>query len=243
MVKKKEDITTNRNVCAFNDSCLQVNDTVYKRLHPQSKYFVGQRIICRKNLKGKGFKTHINYSYTILSIIDVEMELTDGDIKFKLPIATIQSSFTLPYAQTCHSMQGMSVDEPITIFDVDSYFVDVCWFYTAITRVTSLANLNIFVGEIRSAKRDIKCVITSMIASHKVTDINADREVYLDEKCYVDLEWTLKLLKKTKMCKYCDNILDTDGDRCFSIDRIDNNLAHLKHNCQIICITCNKAKK
>jgi hypothetical protein len=243
MVKRKECITTNRNVCAFNNSCLQVNDLVYKRLHPTSKYFVGQRIICRKNLKGKGFKTHINYTYTIKNISDVDMELSDGEVDFKIPIATIQNSFTLPYAQTCHSMQGMSVDEPITIFDVDSYFVDVCWFYTAITRVTSLANLNIYVGEMQSSKRDIKCVITSMIASHRVTDINADREVEAFLDSYVDLEWTLKSLKKTKVCKYCDNILDTEGDRCFSIDRIDNNLAHLKHNCQIICVTCNKAKK
>ena len=108
-------------------------------------------------------------------------------------------------------MQGMSVDEPITIFDINNHLADVCWFYTAITRVTSLSNLNIFVGELpRGNKRDIKCVITSMIASHKVTDINADREVFLE--CYVDLEWTLKLLKKTKVCKYCSNILDTEGD-------------------------------
>ena len=39
--------------------------------------------------------------------------------------------------------------------------------------------------------------------------------------------------------KYCLEPIDIMGDSCFSIDRIDNALPHIKSNCQMICVNCN----
>ena len=47
----------------------------------------------------------------------------------------------------------------------------------------------------------------------------------------------------TDAVRYCGEPIDIYGDECFSIDRINNELPHIKTNCQIICVTCNKSKK
>ncbi len=59
----------------------------------------------------------------------------------------IESHFRLHYAQTCYSLQGMDIDEPFTIFDMNNMFVDMTWIYTAISRATKIEYMHIFLGE------------------------------------------------------------------------------------------------
>ena len=40
----------------------------------------------------------------------------------------------------------------------------------------------------------------------------------------------------------CGIQLTWDGNSQFSVDRIDNNLGHVKENCRVICCSCNKGK-
>ena len=51
--------------------------------------------------------------------------------------------FNLPCAQTCHSVQGLTIPGKITIFDIDSYYASREWIWTALTRVNSLKNIKI----------------------------------------------------------------------------------------------------
>ena len=238
IIKDPTEIFTKRNICAMNESSNWVNNIIYKKYHGEKKYFIGQDLICRKTMKGATYKTFVNYTYTITNIMENEMTLNDGEMEFNLPLAIIYQHFNLPYAQTCHSAQGMSIEEAITIFDINAWFVDNSWVYTAVTRVTSLENLNIYVGTVGDGKLDLIKQIDRMISSHREADTK--RNIVGE---YITIDWVLEKLKKTKTCKYCKKHLDTSGQQSFSIDRIDNNLAHTENNCQIICLNCNVSKK
>jgi ATP-dependent exoDNAse (exonuclease V) alpha subunit len=47
----------------------------------------------------------------------------------------------LNYTQTNHSMQGMTINDCVTIFDAHFFFVTPEWLYTAVTRADSLNNV------------------------------------------------------------------------------------------------------
>ena len=52
--------------------------------------------------------------------------------------------FDLPYCRRKHPVMGTTIEEPITIYDLDE--VNARWFWTAITRATSLKNVNFYMG-------------------------------------------------------------------------------------------------
>jgi hypothetical protein len=140
----------------------------------------------------------------------------------------------LPYSQTCYSLQGLDITVPYCIFDINNYFVDIPWIYTAISRATEIKNINLYFGDASTNLLDYK--IQGMIASHKRSDTK--RNMPTDD--YITLPWVLDELKNTDVCYYCKDELNEDN---FSIDRKDNNLNHIKENCQIICRNCNVSKK
>ena len=49
--------------------------------------------------------------------------------------------FALPYANTCYSVKGLSLDGPISIFDVNTPYVDKYFIWTALTRATDFSNV------------------------------------------------------------------------------------------------------
>ena len=55
-----------------------------------------------------------------------------------LPIHLIKKNFVHNYCRTCHSFQGSSIDEAITVFDHKLTYVTRRWLYTAVTRATHL---------------------------------------------------------------------------------------------------------
>ena len=57
----------------------------------------------------------------------------------------MKDHFDYSYYKTCHSAQGLSIDNDITIFDCNiSPYVDKNFIYTAITRVRDLKQITIF---------------------------------------------------------------------------------------------------
>ena len=57
---------------------------------------------------------------------------------------TVQKNFTHNYCRTCHSFQGSTIDDAITIFDWWFVHVDRSWIYTAITRSTDLRQVYLY---------------------------------------------------------------------------------------------------
>ena len=234
------DIHTKKNICHMNSSCDFVNNLIMKKYHPDTKYIAGDELICRKTLQIRKQKTYVNYTYKIVEIKKNTMILNDDDEDIEVDKEMIERHFKLPYARTCSSVQGMTIDENITIFDYYNNFVDKYWIYTALTRTTELKNVSIYVGKQSSTEDYVKGKIMKMITFHKESDAKACREWNGD---YIDLEYVLQEFKNTSNCRYCGEPIDILGDECFSIDRVNNDIAHIKSNCQIICVTCNKSKK
>ena len=94
-------------------------------------------------MKNSKYTFNVNYEYTIIDISETSLTLKDCSIdeSYILPIKLIEDNFIHGYCRTCHSYQGSSIDDKLTIFDWDFYFVNRKWIYTAITRATNLNNV------------------------------------------------------------------------------------------------------
>ena len=51
-----------------------------------------------------------------------------------LPISLIKKNFVHNYCRTCHSFQGSTIEEAITIFDHKFAYATRKWLYTAVTK-------------------------------------------------------------------------------------------------------------
>lgn len=226
---------------ALNATASWVNGLIHEPLDNEV-YYEGLELICKQSLKFGKIRSCVNGTYQIINIEDDVFTLTDWDTTIDVSKEMIKAHFSLPYARTCHSYQGMSEDEALTIFDIQHFMVDNDWVYTAITRATSLSQIYIYTGSYpyQDSLKKLKWEITKRIDAHKTSDALNDKPFFGK---YVSVEWVLKKLKKCKLCKFCNKHFDASNPESFSIDRKDNNIGHLEMNCQIICRRCNVSKK
>lgn len=207
-------------------------------------YFKGLNIICRKPIRIKKQKLFINFSYEIIHFDSTSITLLDKltEEKFVLDHSQLKY-FSLGYCMTGHASQGLTIPGKISIFDVDCRYASREWFYTAITRTTNLKNVYIYLpDEKASILQQLKTIITERIGHHKLSDV---KRPYREED-YVDVKWVLKELTRTQnFCEECHQNYDLLSNTIyqFSIDRVDNDRAHVKDNCRIICRICNISKK
>ena len=198
-----KDITTNtrKNICYFNFRAKMINGKVHKTVnnHPSSvnidgtEYFKGLELICKKSYKGsKGIRLYTNYTYEITEFNEKEFSIrepVDND-RFKFPIKML-SHFSLPYCMTVHSVQGLSINEPITIFDSNTPYVDRHFVWTALTRATNLNNVTIFMHSHEKNSRfensKIKQYFKIKIQGYKSQDKKANRE--FKEENYITVDW------------------------------------------------------
>ncbi len=119
-----------------------------KNIGKTAEYEEGDKLVCRKYLKLKSLRFNVNFEFTIDLIEGNSFTIVDEstDQAFTLTRDLIQTNFILSYCRTCHSFQGSSVDEAITNFDTDFYFVTRKWVYTAVTRATDLSKVFFYVG-------------------------------------------------------------------------------------------------
>ena len=104
-------------------------------------------------------------------------------------------------------MQGSSIDEAITIFDWNRFFVDRTWIYTAITRATDFKNVAFYKGQKDDYDaRVLRRYLGFKIESYKEQDIKAGRSI--DDDNFVDCNWFINQVGKS--CSRC-------GD-CFKFD-------------------------
>lgn len=89
--------------------------------------------------------------------------------------------------------------------------------------------------------------IRKKIKTCKISDWQSYREYKEHE--YVDTEWIKRQLKSCmyncKLCKISLKLVEwkPDDNSQFSIDRLNNRIAHIKSNCQVICLGCNRKKE
>ena len=161
------------------------------------------------------------------------------------------SHFKLPHCLTCHSVQGLSIDDKVTLFDCNTPYVDRHFVWTAITRVRDLNNITYFEhsdNEVQTLEDSrLKQYLKLKIDGYKKQDIEAKR--CINKEMFIDINWFCDQVKTHDRCPMCNYkyyyVIDERNDiRCnISVDRLDNSLAHEKENCHLLCIECNKCKR
>ena len=155
----------------------------------------------------------------------------------------IKSNFIFNYCCTCHSCQGSSIDDSITIFDYNFKYVNREWLYVAITRATDLSQVYFY-----NYKEDTK-VSNTCIASYfqkKVLQyMKQDKEANrnIERESYITVTWL-----KNCINRYCHNChsdfyinVDDNGmvKSNITADRINNSEGHNLDNIQPCCYYCN----
>lgn len=247
------DLTTINNVAFFNFRCEQVNSFIHKNIvKAKQQYYKGLHLICKAHYKGKNGRLYKNFEYEIIDINDKQFiikDIVEKEQKLTLDIKLL-SHFKLPYVRTCHSLQGLSIDDKICIFDINAPHVSRNWIWTAITRCTLLDNITVFIHsdkEINSlTKSKLSMYYNMKINNYKAQDSKAKRQ-YKDEE-YITVNWLNNITNKFNKCScgvpfetYLDNNNIVKSN--ITVDRLDSSKAHVQNNCQLLCINCNCSKK
>ena len=162
----------------------------------------------------------------------------------------MKKQFKLPYCNTVHSVQGLSVYEEICIFDCNTPHVDHNFIWIAITRAGDLKNVIYF----HHCKDQIKRLdetrklqyLEIKINYYKIHDMDAKREFI--KEYYIGVPWFTEAINNTDRCPLCGSsfymVLDGDNNVMCNItcDRLDSNISHHKDNCHLMCQTCNCSK-
>jgi hypothetical protein len=259
-VTDMKDVNTTNNIAYFNYRCNYVNKVVHsKAKRPDTVTNVegigiwkDLMLVCKKFYKNKsGFKTYVNNLYRVDSIgkyIKL-VDSADESNMFSMERDKLWKIFDLNYCNTCHSVQGCSIDDEVTLFDCNTPYVDRFWLYTAITRCRDLYNISIFIHDekqIRSLEQSkFKQYINHKIENYKEQDKLAGREITTD---YVDFNWFETEFAKNTCCVHCQNgfefMVDKDKNinSNLTFDRLDDSLCHSKDNLVLSCLHCNISK-
>ena len=195
-----------------------------------------------------------NYTYKINSFQNGLWKIKDetNNITYDITTNLLHNNFVLEYCRTIDSQQGSSINDKITIFDLNLPYVSKEHVWVAITRARSLQNIQIFIHpekEVQSyTQARLKQYFNFKINNYKNQDKKANRDFISDD--YIDEDFIFNQIKKTNnKCSYCkkdlelfiDNENNVKSD--LTIDRINNKLPHIKSNCKICCLICNVNKK
>ncbi|MFM7982745.1 MAG: C-terminal helicase domain-containing protein, partial [Candidatus Fonsibacter sp.] len=94
------------------------------------------------------------------------MTLSNG---MALPVGMIKKNFVHNYCKTCHSFQGSTVDEAITIFDHKFAYVSRKWPYTTVTRATNLKHVYFYdYDESAEKEKDMVQYFTRKVENYRL---------------------------------------------------------------------------
>lgn len=188
----------------------------------------------------------------------------------KITTKQLLYNFKLPYCVTCDSVQGVTLKGKFTIWDIGSPYVSAKYVWTMITRATDFDNITVFRhtrSEIQQLtesflygylsrkvdnyirqdelKKRIQIVIPKKnkgCAVYKLIKDYKDEEINYTAK-YITRDWIIsKIMGCNWYCHRCNAKLKfiDDTKSNITVNRLDNNLPHLKDNCEIICFDCNR---
>ena len=175
---------------------------------------------------------------------DTTLTIRDPTIPDKIhiiPLELIRNNFIHGYCRTCHSFQGASIDDSITIFDWNHPCVSWKWLWTAITRSRDLDKVFFYNGNCPEYNLQLlPGYLKKKIDGYEEQDKKAGRK-YEEEK-YITVDW-LKSCYGKACCNCGDSfIFEVKHSRPTSnltADRKDNSIAHTIDNVAPLCITCN----
>lgn len=234
LIKDISDIKTG--ISYTNETKTIMNSKIHKSIYGVNNYIIGQKLIAKDYYKFKdGNKLYRNYEYILRNINNNIYTFEDEYSKtlYQLEDKLFNKYLDHSYIKTCHSSQGITLKDKYIIYDWKYSYCSIKWLWVAITRCNNIDNIYFYNGEdnINSLKNDVN------INSYKQQDKQAKRE--FKEKDFVDLSWVSQQLKKQKyQCAICQDVINK-----LSINRLDNNLPHIKNNCSLTCLLCNVRAK
>lgn len=232
LIKNIGDIKTG--ISYTNETKTIMNNKIHRKIYGHNDYIIGQNIIAKDYYKFKdGNKLHRNYEYKIVNINNGIYTFEDEYSKtlYEMDKNLFNKYLDHSYIKTCHSSQGITIKEKYVIYDWKYNYVSIKWMWVALSRCNNIDNIFFYDGEdnLNSMKYDIN------ISSYKQQDKNRK----YNEKDYVDMAWVSQQLKKQKyQCAICQDVINK-----ISINRICNDEAHIKKNCNITCLLCNVRAK
>jgi len=246
------------NICYFNHRTVEVNSIIHEKVKRGDKvvrigdidYWPGLELICKKHYKhkGKGIRLFVNFVYKLVAINTEIFTIRDENEKENITLDICHiDKFSLPYANTCHSVQGLSINGDITIFDINIPHVDKFFIWTALTRCVDFGKVTIFIhsnNEIDILRKSrMKLYWEGKINGYKRQDIIRGRSV----ENFIDIKWLINMININKVCIECRMVFETtvkDGivSSNITVDRINNELGHVLGNCRLLCIDCNRKR-
>jgi hypothetical protein len=240
--KFTDKIKTTNNISYTNNNCNKVSNVVRTNLNKVDDYEVNEYLVCRKYLKTKNHTFNVNFKYKIIKIDNNTISIVDESIPNKIhteKIEVINNHFIHAYCRTCHSYQGSSIKDEITIFEWYLPMTSRKWIWTAITRTTDLNKGYIYDGKVES--EDVKLInnyFNNKIENYKKQDLKARRNIGNN---YVNVEWLNSCLGKACNCGEIFEITNNKNVISSNItaNRIDNELSHTIDNIIPMCVICN----
>lgn len=256
-----------RAVCHTNESARCVNDyreqRIAKSLEEMGQevvrfegrvYYVGQTLRCR--LYHRSPRIYINYTYTVTGFEVKEGVVTGITLEetkdWPWALSLIKKLFIYDHANTCHSLQGMSAEGGISLFDVEAWCATREWFYTALTRTTDLDAVYFWdpdAGTVSGLpvvlRSDFRQAMESRLRAYMEQDTAAGRTWAPED--YIDGDGIMALYDEQEgRCAHCAAWLPPrwkakDRNQP-TVDRLDNALAHIKGNCCLACLHCNTSR-
>lgn len=261
-----KDLVTTDNIAFFNYRRKIVNKYVYNNLieneNNEDTYQFGNytlwkgfKLTCIAHHKiNNELRLTKNNEYVLEFITKKGVFIKDPDTDELITLPNNEKTyklFDLPFASTCHCVQGTTIkDKQITIFDSNTPYCSREWIWTAITRVNSFDNATIFIHddiEVQSLSNSkklqyFKFKIQSYIEQDKV----ADRTFEKDD--FITVDWINEELMCYNACGVCGEeftieLENGDVKSNITVDRLQNDIAHVKSNCQLLCHHCNIVKR
>ena len=239
------------NIAYTNIRCKSVSDEVRRKLGKKGLYEVGEEMICRLYLKtdeGAKFNANIRYKILCINSSGIVIENIKDKKKYTLTEELLNKHFRYGYCATCHSCQGASINNNITIHEWDrSYLVSREWVWTSLTRARDFNKVAFFKNEKAEEKMEQQLLINYLknkIDGYKKQDMKAGRE--LNENNFVDVNFCMERLKGT--CQKCGGDFHIEIKKGalssnFTCQRVDNNFSHTKDNCVAYCNYCSCSSK
>ena len=244
-----DDIASSKyNIAFLNTTCKNVSNEIRKLENRKDEYECGETLICREYTKIKSHAFNVNFKYDIVKVIDGILLLKNvksGKIS-PLPIEKARKAFIFAWCSTCHSAQGSSVDEEITIFDYNHFLVKDYpeWIYTALTRCRDLNKVKFFRykndKDDEFNKQNIISYFERKIEAYKTQDRTAKRSI--PKVGYVNVEWFIDNIRN--QCNYCGcgfhlDIRNGNIMSNLTCQRVNNELTHTLENIVPYCCRCN----
>ena len=208
---------------------------------------LNQKLLCVKYMNKNKIRLFVNYEYTLIDVDKDNYYVScDEDDKVQINKKIFWEYFSYPYAQTCHSIQGLTIDKKITIFDCNTCYVDRYFIWTAITRATNLNDISIFEHTERELNNlcisKVKQYFGFKIENYKLQD--KEKNYKYDKEKYINGDVFYKMYLDNKYCSCCNKLFEFNFNGCniesdITLDRLDNNLPHLNNNVRLCCNICN----